>query len=124
MCTVDLQSKIAIHAVANTDSPIDTALFEALTFVFRATSTTVVTLQHSDSIDSESGELENPTEVDAVFLLGPTTFTDPGAYAVGYVGKLRYAQITVTNPVAGASAFAIEAARDRDGEYQDVDKTT
>ena len=118
MCTIDQQSVMGVEAVASGTTIVDTKGFEALTFALQVANGTTVAFT-----DGNDSALSDGSAVEARFLIGPTSFTQAGSALIGYVGKNRYVKVTVTNEVADTSLFALSGARDRNGQFQDVDKS-
>jgi len=118
MATKDLASVKRLVTVTSGTTIIDTCDFEALTYALQVQDTTAVTIEHGDESD-----LSDATTVPAQFIIGETAFTAAGEALIGYVGKKRYVRVTVANPVASTSIFAIPEQLRVIGELQDVDKT-
>ena len=89
--------------VVSATTIIDTNEFESLTFILNVIDTTSLELTHGD----DSG-LSDGTTVGSDFLIGETAYTATGVGKLGYVGKKRYVQITVTNPATDTTIFAIQ----------------
>lgn len=120
MATVDQQTVLDPTVLVSATTILDTVGSEALSVVFEANgTTTALSVEHGD----DSG-LSDAVAVPAQFLIGELTPSAAGAALVGYVGKKRYVRVTVANPVANTSIYALQGKNRRDGAYTDVDKTS
>lgn len=102
-CKKDNVTKMKVSTCTSGVTIIDTAGFESLTFVSAVINTTAYALSHGD----DSG-LSDAAAVTSDFYIGKVAYTATGMGKVGYNGKKRYVQITVTNPATDASIFAIQ----------------
>lgn len=82
---------------------IDTQGYEALSFVLPVKDTTALALAHGD----DSG-LSDTAAVGSDFLIGDVAYTGAGVGKLGYVGKKRYVEITVTDPATDTTILAIQ----------------
>lgn len=119
MALRDMQSVLGISTVVSASTIIDTVDSEAWTIALTVKSGTTVTFE-----DGDDPTLSDAAAVTSQFLIGDTTFTAAGEALIGYVGKKRYIRVTVADPVAATSVYAINGQRRRDGLFTDVNKSS
>lgn len=90
-------------SIVSATTIVDTQGYESLTFVLPVINTTSLALTHGD----DSG-LSDGAAVGSDFLIGQTAYTATGTGKLGYVGKKRYVQITVTNPATDTTIVAVK----------------
>ena len=98
----DQVSEITVQLAVSATTVIDTQGYQSLTFALPVKDTTALSLK-----DAEVSDMSDEAVIAAAFRIGKIAYTAAGVGKLGYVGKKRYVEITVTDPATDVTIMAI-----------------
>lgn len=111
MAIKDLATKINPDITYSSGDTLDTAGYMSATFILETINTTSVAMEESDNgtdwTDVAAANIIKADGVAGAVAGNDVTYTAAGTAVIGYTGKKRYAQATVTNPATNTAIVAL-----------------